>query len=159
MHDTKQIVKDRSMRRLRFRLLIAAVSLGAVALVTGCGDSDSSDALPSSTVRLTMQDIAYDSSAFTATMGEQVRIDLENRGQMTHDFTIESMPMKGLHMMGGASGAEHMHQTDQYAMHLALERGAKGQLEFEPTQPGTYEFFCTVPGHREAGMRGMLTVR
>ena len=26
-------------------------------------------------------------------------------------------------------------------------------------KPGTYEFYCPVPGHKEAGMKGTLTVK
>ncbi|MET0276623.1 MAG: plastocyanin/azurin family copper-binding protein [Acidimicrobiia bacterium] len=26
------------------------------------------------------------------------------------------------------------------------------------TKPGTYQFFCSIPGHRAAGMRGTITV-
>ena len=26
-------------------------------------------------------------------------------------------------------------------------------------KPGTYVFYCSVPGHRQAGMQGTLTIR
>lgn len=31
--------------------------------------------------------------------------------------------------------------------------------EVTPAAPGTYEFYCSIPGHREAGMKGTLVVQ
>jgi plastocyanin len=55
---------------------------------------------------------------------------------------------------------------------LTVEQGATGPvLGATPTfvgglrtltvtlKPGTYTYFCSVPGHRDAGMRGTLTVQ
>ena len=44
-------------------------------------------------------------------------------------------------------------------MHMAVANGASGTSEFTPTTPGTFTFFCTVAGHKEAGMTGTLTVK
>jgi uncharacterized cupredoxin-like copper-binding protein len=34
-----------------------------------------------------------------------------------------------------------------------------GGIVWEPTQPGTYLFICTYPGHFDAGMYGTLTIK
>ena len=145
------------------RLLAAAMLLGAASLLLACsGDDDSEDSASTggelATLHVAMQDIAYDTTALTARKGESVRIDLENRGQITHDFTVQRMPVEDVRMTGDSTMSEHMRGGMDYDLHLALGQGKKGQLEFQPTAAGQYEYFCTVPGHREAGMKGTLTV-
>ena len=60
-------------------------------------------------------------------------------------------PMAG-HDMGNMGGMEP-------ELHVAALMGQMATLEFTPTKPGTYEFFCTVAGHKEAGMKGTLVVK
>jgi uncharacterized cupredoxin-like copper-binding protein len=42
---------------------------------------------------------------------------------------------------------------------VAAAGGQSAMLEFTPSKPGTYEFWCTVAGHKEAGMTGTLVVQ
>ncbi|MEZ4552673.1 MAG: cupredoxin domain-containing protein [Dehalococcoidia bacterium] len=148
------------MPRMTGHLALALAALAATATVfAACGGDDGGGDEAARTMEVAMQDIAFSSTALTAAKGEHIRIELDNKGGVTHDFTIDRMPMQGLHMMGGAGGDEHQHMTGDHAMHLALDKGKSGWLEFEPTEAGAYEFYCTVAGHRDAGMRGTLTVQ
>lgn len=40
-----------------------------------------------------------------------------------------------------------------------LVQEGSATLSLSNLKPGTYHYFCTVPGHREAGMEGTLTVK
>lgn len=142
------------MRHVARRLPLLLAALVATAIL-GCADNEE----PARVMQVSMQDIAYSDTALTASRGEHIRIALDNRGQLTHDFTIDRIPVDGLHSEGAATGEEHDHATSANTLHLALDTGKSGWLEFEPTEAGTYEFYCTVAGHREAGMRGTLTVQ
>jgi uncharacterized cupredoxin-like copper-binding protein len=57
------------------------------------------------------------------------------------------------------AGHEIGNMTTEPQLHVAAMMGQTGVLEFTPTKPGTYEFFCTVAGHKEAGMVGTLVVK
>jgi plastocyanin len=68
--------------------------------------------------------------------GEKVRIVFKNIGRAPHNLIIEGLNI-GSRTIGGG-------QTDSF--------------EFTAPSSGTYTFFCSVPGHREAGMEGELKV-
>jgi plastocyanin len=83
-------------------------------------------------------ELAYTTTSATAKAGK-VTVDFENPQALTHDVAIES-----------ASGEE------VGATELIAEGSDSTTVDLKP---GTYHFYCTVPGHREAGMEGTLTVK
>jgi len=83
-------------------------------------------------------ELAYTSTSETSEAGE-VTIDFKNPQSLSHDVAIED------------SKGETVARTDVIG---EGETSAKGDLK-----PGEYTFYCSVPGHREAGMEGTLTVK
>jgi plastocyanin len=83
-------------------------------------------------------DLAFDQKTVTAKAGN-VTIDFDNKQPLQHDVAVAD------------SSGKVLGQTD-----LVSSGTANASVDL---QPGTYTFYCTVPGHREAGMQGMLTVK
>lgn len=83
-------------------------------------------------------ELAYTTKTATAKAGK-VTVNFNNPQELTHDVAIES------------SSGEEVGATELIA---AGEDSTTVNLK-----PGTYHYFCTVPGHREAGMEGTLTVK
>lgn len=103
-------------------------------------------------------DLAFDPRRIEATAGEPLRLAIDNEGKALHDFTIEEIEVDGVSASGGADSGGHGSDGHDTGLHLALEGGRSGTLEFTPLKPGEYEFTCTEPGHAENGMTGTLVV-
>ncbi len=80
--------------------------------------------------------LSYDTKTLRAKAGK-VSIDFTNSSPVSHNVTIEGA--------GKQLGATPTFQGGSKTLTLNLK-------------PGTYKFFCSVPGHRAAGMEGTLTV-
>jgi len=84
-------------------------------------------------------DLAYAQKEATAKSGS-VSIEFNNPQTLSHDVAVED------------SSGKEVGKTELVAD--GSTTATIGNLK-----PGDYTFFCTVPGHREAGMEGTLTVK
>jgi plastocyanin len=82
--------------------------------------------------------LAYTSDTATAKAGD-VTVDFTNPQPLAHDVAIED------------AGGKTIGKTE-----LVTEGSGSAVVNLKP---GEYTFYCTVPGHREAGMEGTLTVK
>ncbi len=80
-------------------------------------------------------DLAFKPNQLTAPAGE-VTVNLTNNGFLPHDLTIEGVD-------GADTGIINAGKTATFTVTLAA---------------GTYTFYCSVPGHKDAGMVGSLVV-
>ncbi len=135
---------------------IAVLAAGAV-LLGAC-----SSAPRPQEITLTAMTMTYTPSLLEVTAGVPVELTLINQDSLEHDFSILQIPVESVSAADPMS-AEHQMQMGETALepvlHVAAEPGATNRLSFTPTKPGTYEFMCTVPGHKEAGMAGTMVVK
>ena len=144
--------------RTRFGLLaILPLLLAACSGLTGQSSLE--------TVTIEAQGMHYQPASLEVTAGQPVEIIFTNHDSVDHDFSVlefpvvngtlaeAASPVPG-HDMGGMSG-----MSGVPALHMAAAMGTTSTLKFTASKPGSYTFYCTVPGHKEAGMVGTLVVK
>ena len=81
--------------------------------------------------------LAFDTDELEGAAGK-VTIEFDNEAAIEHDVAIEQ-------------DGEEIAKSD-----LVSQGAAEVSADLEP---GEYVFYCTVPGHREGGMEGTLTIK
>ena len=82
--------------------------------------------------------LAFTSDEASAKAGK-VTVDFTNSSPVPHDVKIED------------SSGQEVGGTE-----VISEGSDSAEVELKP---GTYTYYCSIPGHREAGMEGTLTVK
>ena len=80
-------------------------------------------------------------------------------GKVNPTLTVHEGEVVQINLING-EGAEHDVVVDQYAARSdrVLGKGASSTLSFTADKPGDFAYFCSVPGHRDAGMEGRVEV-
>ena len=108
-------------------------------------------------IRLTMTDaFRYSPSEFTVKRGETVKFIVRNEGRQLHEMILGTPDELKAHakLMQRFPEMEH---ADANMTHV--KPGARGEMVWQFTQAGEFQFGCLLPGHFEAGMVGKVTVK
>jgi plastocyanin len=138
------------MTRRLFPLLLVVLALTLALAACGGDDDDTTgeaaaedtttheDGMEGTHLTLTADPdgaLSFDTTELTAAAGE-VTIELVNESGIPHNVEVEG------------NGVEEVSETI-----------SEGSTELTLTlEPGEYEFYCAIPGHKEGGMEGTLTV-
>ena len=114
----------------------SAATPGATAGDLPCGTPDAgSTPVAGTVISLEFFDIGYDQTELTIPADTDVTFRFVNNGVAVHNFKIEEPRVYSDQLYGG--------DTVELTVNLPA---------------GTYTYYCTIPGHRAAGMVGTLTV-
>lgn len=88
------------------------------------------------TITISASEFKFEPSEIRVEQGDAVRIILVNKGALSHN----------------------LHLRDAKPKTKTLQTGASDALKFTAEESGTVRFFCNVPGHKDAGMTGQISV-
>jgi nitrite reductase (NO-forming) len=132
-------VKRASLVSLGILLPLFAACTVATPTNPAGGTAAPSGAMQQLTVNA-LDTMKFEPTTLTAKAGQPIQVTLDDSsGQIAHDFDItEGVPQP---------------------IKIIAQPGQKAMDKFTIDKPGSYTFFCSQPGHEQAGMKGTLTVQ
>src|SRR5215471_907015 len=89
----------------------------------------------STTLSITASEFKFSPTAFQVPVGQKIQLTLTNTGQVEHDVTIPAASFS-----------------------LQAKPGESASGTFNIDTPGVFDFICSIPGHKDAGMKGTVSV-
>ena len=115
-------------------------------------------------IKITMLDLAFQPNLIQVKQGEIVRFVVTNTSQVDHDFTLgdavtQSAHRKEMAEMAAMGDMAEMHDHMSHDPNaIFVKAGATKEITWKFPRAMTIEFACNVPGHYEAGMKGVIKI-
>lgn len=113
-------------------VLLIAFSL----LLSACAGRARAEEQAGKEVHIKGEEMRYSRDAIGVKAGQEVTLVFENEGSLEHSLVIEELGVNIAHV-----------QPDE-----------SGTAVFTPQTPGTYTYYCDLPGHLQTKMTGTLIV-
>ncbi|MCA6119456.1 cupredoxin family protein [Bradyrhizobium sp. WSM 1738] len=111
---------------------------------------------PSRTIEVDMSEMKYTPARIEVKRGEQIRFVIRNVGQDDHEFLLATTEENLKH---AEDMQKHPHMEHQEPNAVRLKPSKSAEIVWKFTKSGTFEYSCLIPGHRENGMIGQVTVK
>lgn len=111
----------------------------------------------SRTIEIDMSDaMRFTPATITARKGETIRFVVRNSGKVKHEMVLGSIKELKEHAALMLKFPEMEHADPNQ---LSVDPGKTGEMIWQFTKAGAFDFACLQPGHFEAGMRGKVVVK
>lgn len=108
------------------------------------------------TIRISGDDaMRFTPAAITVKQGDTIRFVVENSGKAMHEAVLGTVDELNKHAEAMRKHPNMEHE-EPYMVHVAP--GQSGEMIWQFTEAGEFHFGCLIPGHFEAGMRGLIKV-
>ena len=116
-----------------------AISLAVGLILAACGGGSTSGGAAAGTeVKVGLIDFAYTPKTVEVPADKKFTLVVTNTGSVEHDFVVDALKIN-------VAGV--------------LPNGKPKTQEIGPLKAGTYDLYCAVAGHKQAGMIGTLVVK
>jgi uncharacterized cupredoxin-like copper-binding protein len=102
---------------------------------------------PTKTISIVTSGLNYYPNQIAVNRSETMELQLINSDDIEHDLEFLRIPHK-----------EEQPNSDSI-IHIHAKPRSTSVLTFTPIMEGTYEYYCTIPGHKDGGMVGILIVK
>lgn len=108
------------------------------------------------TIQVEMADtMRFTPANFTVKRGETIRFVVKNAGQLKHEFVLGEVKELKAHYEQMKKFPEMEHAE---ANMITVASGQTGEVIWKFTKAAPVDFACLLPGHYDAGMKGLIKV-
>ena len=140
------------MKRFLFLPFVVALTL-----LAACGSDDGSAGAAAGadrTINVEMRDIAFSPTSVDVRVGETVRFNFKNTGQLTHDAFIGDATAQEAHEKAMRDGHDHAKAANA----VSVKAGKSASLTHTFDRAGQVLIGCHEPGHYIGGMKVTVNV-
>jgi len=131
---------------------ILALVLSVVAIVMSRSEGDGGGGVadePASELNIAAVEFAFEPDAWTVVADTEAEVTLNNDGAIEHNWTV-------LEQGTTINNEEELDESTVVTATDDIAGGASGSV-VATYAPGSYQVICTIAGHFNSGMSGMLT--